>query len=50
MVNGYLILENGQHFKGKLFGYIDSTKNVCGEIVFPTWYGWLHRVFDRSIL
>ena len=64
MVYGYLILENGQYFKGNLFGYtnIDNNYNnnynnnsnkkntgVCGEIVFQTgMVGYTESLTDPS--
>jgi carbamoylphosphate synthase small subunit len=49
MVTGYLILENGQHFKGTLFGYTNANTNICGEIVFQTgMVGYTESLTDPS--
>ena len=53
---GYLILENGQYFEGKLFGYSDINKNpngkefgITGEIVFQTgMVGYTESLTDPS--
>lgn len=49
MTSGYLILENGQHFKGTLFGYTNPDTNICGEIVFQTgMVGYTESLTDPS--
>lgn len=46
---GYLILENGQYFRGKLFGYTNTDTNICGEIVFQTgMVGYTESLTDPS--
>jgi carbamoyl-phosphate synthase/aspartate carbamoyltransferase len=50
MTTGYLILENGQYFKGTLFGYINGKEmGICGEIVFQTgMVGYTESLTDPS--
>jgi carbamoyl-phosphate synthase / aspartate carbamoyltransferase len=49
MTTGYLILENGQCFKGTLFGYTKQNTNICGEIVFQTgMVGYTESLTDPS--
>ena len=54
MTQGYLILENGQYFKGNLFGYTHINENnnntgICGEIVFQTgMVGYTESLTDPS--
>ena len=51
MKRGYLILENGQYFRGELFGYtnVGEDDGITGEIVFQTgMVGYTESLTDPS--
>ena len=46
---GKLVLENGQIFKGNLFGYIPEDCQISGEVVFQTgMVGYVETLTDPS--